>query len=251
VAHLAAIAFGPDAGADPANAFRVTVGGTVNLLEAARQLPRTPVVLISGSADVYGTPTAEDLPLTEEAPLRPLKPYALSKTAQESVGLAYAARYGLRVLVTRSFNHAGPGQRPVFVIPALTERVAAVARGEAHQVRVGNLDVRRDVSDVRDVVDAYVRLLESAHDGGPSGLALNICSGRSVPIRWLLEELCRLAGVEPEIHVDPALVRADDAPDIRGDASAVQRLVGWRATTPLEVTLADIWAIAERRGRTE
>ncbi|MDQ3448853.1 MAG: GDP-mannose 4,6-dehydratase [Chloroflexota bacterium] len=251
VVHLAAIAFGPDAGTDPGNAFRVTVGGTVNLLEAARQQPRPPLILISGSADVYGTPTAEDLPLTEEAPLRPVKPYALSKAAQESVGLAYAARYGLRVIVTRSFNHAGPGQRPVFVIPALTERVAAVARGEAHQVRVGNLDVRRDVSDVRDVVDAYVRLLESAHDGGPSGLALNICSGRSVAIRWLLEELCRLAGVEPEIHVDPALVRADDAPDIRGDASAVQRLVGWRATTPLEVTLADIWAIAERRGRTE
>ncbi len=244
VAHLAAIAFGPDAGTDPGNAFRVTVGGTVNLLEAARQQPRPPLILISGSADVYGTPAAQDLPLTEEAPLRPVKPYALSKAAQESVGLAYAARYGLRVIVTRSFNHAGPGQRPVFVIPALTERVAAVVRGETDHVRVGNLDVRRDVSDVRDVVDAYVRLLESGHDGGASGLALNICSGRSVAIRWLLEELCRLAGVEPGIHVDPALVRADDAPDIRGDASAVQSLVGWRATTPLEVTLADIWAIS-------
>lgn len=250
VAHLAAIAFGPDAGTDPANAFRVTVGGTVNLLEAARQLKRPPLILISGSADVYGTPAAEDLPLTEEAPLRPVKPYALSKAAQESAGLAYAARYGLRVLVTRSFNHAGPGQRPVFVIPALTERVAAVVRGETDHVRVGNLDVRRDVSDVRDVVDAYVRLLESAHDAksGPSGLALNICSGRSVSIRWLLEELCRLAGVEPEIRIDPALVRADDAPDIRGDAAAIARLVGWRATTPLETTLADIWASAAEGG---
>jgi len=252
VAHLAAVAFGPDAGADPAQAFRVTVGGTVNLLEAARSMPRPPVILISGSSDVYGTPAPADLPLTEGMPLRPVKPYALSKAAQESIALAYGARHGLRVVVTRSFNHAGPGQRPVFVIPALAERVAAVARGATDQVPAGNLDVRRDVTDVRDVADAYVRLLESLHAGsaGETGLVLNVCSGRSVPIRWLLEELCRVAGVEPKVRIDPALVRSDDAAEIRGDASAIERLIGWRATTPLETTLADIWhATASAGGR--
>lgn len=243
VAHLAAVAYGPDAGADPARAFAVTVGGTINLLEAARSMDRPPGILITGSSEVYGTPAAEDLPLTEAAPLRPVKPYALSKAAQESIGLAYAARHGLRVIVTRSFNHAGPDQRPVFVIPALTARVAAVARGETNQVAAGNLDVRRDVTDVRDVADAYVLLLEVLRAGatGGEGLVLNVCSGRSVTVRRLLDELCRLAGVKPEIRVDPALVRPDDAPDIRGDASAIERLVGWRATTPLEKTLADIW----------
>ncbi|MBA3797293.1 MAG: GDP-mannose 4,6-dehydratase [Chloroflexi bacterium] len=248
VAHLAAIAFGPDAGADPANAFRVTVGGTVNLLEAARALRRPPAVLVTGSSDVYGTPAAEDLPLREDAPLRPVKPYALSKAAQESIALAYAARHGLRVVVTRSFNHAGPGQRPVFVIPALAERVAAVGRGETDEVPAGNLDVRRDVTDVRDVADAYVRLLEALHEGrvGRSGITINVCSGRSVTIRWLLEEFGRLAGVQPRIRIDPALVRPDDAPEIRGDPSAIEGLIGWRATTQLERTLGDIWAAADK-----
>jgi len=247
VAHLAAVAFGPDAGADPARAFAVTVGGTINLLEAARSMGRPPAILITGSSEVYGTPAAGELPLTEAAPLRPVKPYALSKAAQESIGLAYAARHGLRVVVTRSFNHAGPDQRPVFVIPALAARVAAVARGETNEVTAGNLDVRRDLTDVRDVADAYVRLLEWLHTDttGGESLVLNVCSGRSVAIRWLLDELCRLAGVQPEIRIDPALVRSDDASDIRGDASAIERLVGWRATTPLETTLADIWRATE------
>ena len=247
VAHLAAVAFGPDAGADPARAFAVTVGGTINLLEVVRSMGRPPAILITGSSEVYGTPAAGELPLTEGASLRPVKPYALSKAAQESIGLAYAARHGLRVVVTRSFNHAGPDQRPVFVIPALAARVAAVARGETNEVTAGNLDVRRDVTDVRDVADAYVRLLEWLHTEAPGGesLVLNVCSGRSVAIRWLLEELCRLAGVQPEIRIDPALVRSEDAPDIRGDASAIERLVDWRATTPLETTLADIWRATE------
>ncbi len=247
VAHLAAVAFGPDAGADPARALAVTVGGTVNLLEAARSMDRPPAILITGSSDVYGTPAAVELPLTEAAPLRPVKPYALSKAAQESIGLAYAVRHGLRVVVTRSFNHAGPDQRPVFVIPALAARVAAVARGETNEVTAGNLDVRRDVTDVRDVADAYVRLLDSLQAGatGEGGLVLNVCSGRSVAIRWLLDELCRLAGVQPEIRIDPALVRSDDAPEIRGDPAAIEGLVGWRATTSLETTLADIWRATE------
>ncbi|MDQ3492173.1 MAG: GDP-mannose 4,6-dehydratase, partial [Chloroflexota bacterium] len=233
---------------DPANAFRVTVGGTVNLLEAVRAMRRPPPILVTGSSDVYGTPAARDLPLREDAPLRPVKPYALSKAAQESIALAYATRLGLRVAVTRSFNHAGPGQRPVFVIPALAERVAAVARGETDEVPAGNLDVRRDVTDVRDVADAYVRLLEALQQGtlDPAGVVVNVCSGRSVTIRWLLEELCRLAGVDPRIRIDPDLVRPDDAAEIRGDASAIQDLIGWRATTPLETTLADIWTAASR-----
>ncbi len=88
-----------------------------------------------------------------------------------------------------------------------------------------------------------MRLLESLHEGSTvdRGLILNVCSGRSVTIRWLLEELCRLAGTQPEVRIDPALVRPDDAAEIRGDASAIERLIGWRATTPLESTLADIW----------
>ncbi len=244
IAHLAAVAFAPDAAADPGEAFAVTVGGTLNVMEAARAMERPPIVLVAGSSEVYGAPRLEDLPLRESAPLGPRNPYALSKAAQEAVALAYAARHGMRVVATRSFNHTGPGQRPVFVVPALTQRVLAVARGDAAAIPVGNLDVRRDLSDVRDVADAYRLLLEAAGNGTVprGGLVVNVCSGRSVAIRFILEELCRLAAVEPEIRVDPALVRPQDPPDIRGDASNLERLVGWTPTTALTTTLADVWA---------
>lgn len=244
VAHLVAVAFVADAAADPVTAFRIAVAGTINVLEAVRAWVPTAPILVAGSADVYGNPLATDLPLTESAALRPLTPYALSKAAQESVALAYGARYGGRVVVARSFNHTGPGQRPVFVVPALAQRVVALAAGTAVHVPVGNLDVRRDICDVRDVVDAYRRLLESAAEGriGAGGLAVNVCTGRSVVIRWVLEELCRLAGVEPRIRIDPALAREDDPPEIRGDPSLLEQLTGWRATTPFSQTLADIWA---------
>lgn len=244
VAHLAAVAFSPDATADPYGAFSVAVGGTINVLEAVRHAARPPVVLVTGSSEVYGAPGPDDLPFRESSALRPQGPYSLSKAAQESVALAYAARYGLSVVVTRSFNHAGPGQRPVFVVPALAQRVRALASGEAEDIPVGNLDVRRDLFDVRDVADAYRRILE-AQAGTvveAGGLILNVCSGRSVAIRDVLEGLCRLAGLEPVIRVDPGLVRKLDPPEIRGDPSAIKALIGWEATTPLEKTLADVWA---------
>lgn len=250
VAHLAAVAFAPDAASEPGRAFETTIGGTINVFEAVRQIPRPPAVLVTGSSEVYGAPGPDDLPLRETASVRPRTPYSLSKAAQESVGLAYAAREGLRVCVTRSFNHAGPGQRPVFVVPALAERVRAMAQGEATSIATGNLDVRRDLTDVRDVADAYRRLLEALLDGTvpAGGLLLNVCSGRAVAIRSVLEELCRLAGVEPVVTMDPGLMRPDDAPEIRGDATRIERLLGWRATTPLTTTLADVWAAIQAPG---
>jgi len=250
VVHLAAVAFAPDAGSDPARAFGVTVGGTINVLEAVRALNPTPAVLISGSSEVYGSPEPAELPLTERSPLAPQTPYALSKAAQEGIGLAYAARHGLRLVVTRSFNHVGPGQRGVFVVPALASRVRAVAAGEAEDIPVGNLDVRRDLTDVRDVVAAYAALLAGLSDGRvpAGGVCLNVCSGRSVAIRFVLEELCRLAGVEARIRVEPSLVRSADPPEIRGDASEIARLIGWRPRISLDRTLADVWASANHRG---
>lgn len=243
VAHLAAVSFGPDARSDPALALRTTVGGTVHVLEGVRHRSPSPAVLVSGSSEVYGRPRPEELPLTEESPLRPSSPYALSKAAQEGVALAYAARHGLRLAVTRSFNHAGPGQRGVFVLPALAERLRAVARGEATDVATGNLDVRRDFTDVRDVVRAYRLLLERLVDGhiASGGAVLNVASGRSVAIRELLAELCRVAGIEPVIRSDPALVRHDDPPDISGDPGALVRLTGWRPERPIESTVREIW----------
>jgi len=253
IAHLAAVAFAPDAAADAAHTFDVAVRGTINVLEAGRSLARSPVMLVTGSGEVYGVPDPSDLPLAETAPLQPRTPYALSKAAQESVGLAYAARYGLSVIATRSFNHAGPGQRPDFVIPALARRVADLAAGRAPDIPLGNLQVRRDFCDVRDVVRAYRLLLEAAVGNriARAGVVVNVCSGRSVAIGTIVEQLATLAGVQPRIRVDPSLVRPIDAPDIRGNHALLTSITGWQPQLPLSQTLSDVWSeVAAGAGHT-
>ena len=252
VIHLAGMAFAPDAHKDPSEAFRVNVAGTIALFEALRSLGIRPAVLVSGSADVYGTPRQEDLPLTEQAPLCPLLPYAISKAAQEAVAVEAGLRYGFPVVVTRSFNHAGPGQRPVFVVAAMARRVLAVQRGETTAIPTGNVDVRRDLSDVRDVVRAYRLLLEAAVDGsiGAPPAIVNVASGRVVTVRWVIEQLCGLAGVHPALQVDASLVRVSDPAEIAGDSSLLTSLTGWRPEIPLEQTLADVLSDAAARHST-
>jgi GDP-4-dehydro-6-deoxy-D-mannose reductase len=243
VAHLAAVAFAPDAAADPREAFNVAVTGTINVMEAVRDVPSAPALLVTGSSEVYGSPAPNDLPLTERSVLTPGSPYAVGKAAQESVAIAYAARFGLRVIVTRSFNHIGPGQRPAFVVPAFARRIARVARGEADHVPVGDIDVRRDFSDVRDVVRAYRRLVDIAleREFGRGGAVVNVCSGKSVLIRSIAERLCELAGVDVPLVVNQDFVRPGVAAEIRGDYGLLADETGWRPEIDLSDTLAEIW----------
>jgi len=244
VVHLAGIAFAPDAGHDPAEAFRVNVGGTIALFEALREMGIRPPVLVSCSADAYGTPRPEDLPLREDAPLAPNGPYALSKVAQEGAAAEASARYGFPVVVARSFNHTGPGQRPVFVVPAMAQRDMAVKRGQATTIPAGNVDVRRDLTDVRDVVVAYRLLVEAAARGtlGDRLTVVNVASGAVVTVRSVIERLCALAGVASVIEIDQSLVRVHDPVEIRGDAALIRQLVGWQPRIPLEQTLIDVLA---------
>ena len=244
VIHLAGMAFAPDADEDPGEAFRVNVGGTVAVFEALREIGIRPSVLVSCSADAYGTPQPWDLPLREDAPLAPNSPYALSKVAQEGIAAEASARYGFPVVVTRSFNLTGPGQRPVFVVPAMAQRVMAVKRGQATSIPAGNVDVRRDLTDVRDVVVAYRLLVEAAARGALADrlTVVNVASGQVVAVRDVIERLCALAGVAPVIEIDQSLVRPNDPPDIRGDATLIRQLVGWQPAIPLEQTLRDVLA---------
>lgn len=240
VAHLAGVSYGPDASRDPNHAFAVNVGGTVCLLRAIVALGRPVPTLVVGSSEVYAPPAPEDLPLRESAALGPTTLYGLSKLAQEAVALEVAERDGLPLVVTRSFNHTGPGQRDEFVVPALARRLLA-ARADGGAVQVGNLDVRRDIGDVRDVVRAYRLLLEALVAGGlPDRLVVNVGTGRSVSIRHVLDTLAVRAGISPEVLVDPSLVRAGEAAEIRGDVSLLEKLVGWRPEVTLERTLADV-----------
>lgn len=241
IAHLAGMAYAPDARADPDLALRINAGGTKAIVEAIQASRRPIRLLVTGSSEVYGRPDAADLPLSESAPLRTDQPYGLSKMAQEAVGVDAASRYGIPVIVSRAFNHTGPGQRPDFVAPALARRVLQARATGSHEIAVGNIDVRRDLGDVRDVVRAY-RLLLEIPLGQPASSAtiLNVATGRAVSIRAVLETLCRLAGFEAEALVDPSLVRPVDPAEIVGDASALRALTGWKPEIELERTLSDL-----------
>lgn len=160
VAHLAAVSFGPDATADPELAVRTNAGGTQALIDALASVDRRICLLVTGSSEVYGVPDPANLPLRKDAPLRTTAPYGLSKLAQESVAVEGAVQHGIPTAVTRAFNHTGPGQRPVFAAPAFARRVLSVQAGRATTIPAGNVDVRRDLGDVRDVVVAY-RFLSS------------------------------------------------------------------------------------------
>ena len=250
VIHLAAIAFGPDAARDPARAFAVNVGGTINVVEGLGELAaapapdRPPILLVAGSSDVYAAPGPLGLPIGESAKIAPRGSYGLSKASQEAVALARGRARGLSVIVTRAFNHTGPGQRPDFAIPAFAARILAARAAGEHTIHVGNIDVRRDIGDVRDKVRAFRLLVERARerDEAPSGLIVNIATGKSVVLRDAIAVLCAAAGTTVDFQPDPDLVRADDPPDLRGDPALLHRLTGWTPRIPLDRTLADVVA---------
>ena len=220
---------------------------SLSLLEAVRaEAPGAMVVAVS-SGEVYGPPAA--LPVDETAPLRPQNPYAVSKAAGDLLGGFYADAHGLRVARPRAFNHAGPGQPPIYALASFARQVAEGLESGAASVRVvtGNPDARRDYTDVRDVVRAY-RLIAAT---GTTG-ALNVCSGRSASARELLEGLGRATGAAIEHIVDPALVRAHEVMEIRGSAARLHAATGWAPEIPLERTLADTvawWRGEIRAGR--
>ena len=249
VIHLAAMAFGPDAEADPTAAFRANVGGTANLMDALRRLEAPPAVVVVSSAEVYGQPERDVDLLDETAPTVPMRSYGLSKLAQESVALALALRGsdGPRVAIVRPFNHTGPGQRRDFAIPAFASRIVEARSTGAASIRVGNVDVRRDIGDVRDTVRAYRLVGERLVDGRiETGQRLNIATGVPVRIGTIIDALSAMAGHPVGLEVAPDLVRGDDPPVIAGDASLLRRLTGWSPEIPLDQTLRDVLADVER-----
>jgi GDP-4-dehydro-6-deoxy-D-mannose reductase len=251
VAHLAGVAFGPDAARDPDEAERVNAGGTRALFSAVGQTGPIPV-LVTSSSEVYGAPERRGVPLTEDLPLRGSGAYAISKRRQEEAALQGAGDTGAPVVVTRSFNHTGPGQRAEFVAPAIARRVLEARRRGDRRIRLGNPDVRRDFSDVRDVVRAYRLLLEHVSVSPLSEpLVVNVCSGRSTSIRELVAMIGAAAGVEPEILVDPDLVRAQDPPEIVGDPSRLRSLTGWVPDFSLRQTVGDLVASLVNAGSQE
>ena len=240
--HLAAVSFGPDASADAGHAIDVTVRGTAYLLEAAAHLDAPPTVMIPSSAEVYGAPGTGRL--TERAPIAPMNTYGATKAAQETLALAYHRSRRVPVVVARAFNHIGPGQRESFAVPAFALQLARIALESVEPVlRVGNLDARRDFTDVRDVVRAYRLLVEGGHTGRP----INVASGKAVAVRDLLDRLIRVSGLSVAVTIDPTRLRAADLPVVVGSSALLRRLTGWRPEVSLRQTLGEVWQDARQR----
>ncbi|MFL5679370.1 MAG: NAD-dependent epimerase/dehydratase family protein [Chloroflexota bacterium] len=251
VVHLAAIASGRDVEADPGRATAVAVIGTANVAAALARTRRAgappPTLLVAGSGEVYGVLAEADLPVSEQTIPRPRTMYGTTKLAQESVALSVGVRAGLRVVVARSFNHTGPGQHPTYAVAAFADRILAAREAGTQRIAVGRIDVRRDLTDVRDVVVAYRQLVEVApQDAEPSGTVVNVASGRSVLLRDVVERLGELAGVRVAPVVDPQLVRSGESPEVRVDVRRIEALTGWRAAIELETTLRDVLETAAR-----
>jgi len=237
VLHLAAVAEPAAAEADPAAAYRVNLGGTLAVLEAARgATPRPRVVLVSSGA-VYGAVEPGDLPLAEDTPLRPLTVYGASKAAAEIAALQWGRAYGLDVVVARPFNHTGPGQTTAYVCAALASQVAAIeAARQAPVIAVGNVDAVRDMTDVRDVAAGYVALLERGH----SGTVYNLCSGEGVSVAEIVAQLRTLARVPMRAKVDPGRRRPRDVDRIVGSRARALSDTGWEPRISLLDTLATV-----------
>lgn len=223
----------------PALTYRVNIEGTANLLEAMRNgAPEGCRILLIGSAEQYGTVTAEDLPISETQAVVAGNPYAISKIAQEQMAAIYKEAYGLSVCIVRAFNHIGTGQRPDFVISDWAHQIVQIERGEKEpKLFVGNLKVRRDFTDVRDIVRAYMLLMEK----GESGQIYNVGSGKSISLEELLRTMISLSKRKDiAVEVDPAKVRANDIADLVSDNRKLVETTGWRKTISLEQTLTDI-----------
>jgi GDP-4-dehydro-6-deoxy-D-mannose reductase len=227
---------------EPRAAFEVNAIGTMNLLRAAEAIGVRRVVVV-GSADVYGTVTEDELPLTEDQPVRPTSPYAASKLAAEALAQQAWWGHGLETIVVRAFNHLGPGQTTRFVAPAIADRVARNEVADLAEVGVGNLTPRRDFTDVRDVVRAY-RLLGL---GGAPGQVYHVCSGRDVAVADLAEQLVSMARRPMELVADPDLQRPVDLPVLRGAYTKLHEATGWEPRIELSQTLADL--LDDARGR--
>ncbi len=234
IVHLAAQASVRRSFDDPVETLEDNTRPALNVLSHLRTIDSRARVLLIGSADEYGTVDASELPLRESTPPNPESPYALAKSIQNQYGRMFARFYGLDAVMTRSFNHTGPGQREAFVLSSFAKQVAGIRRGVmSEMIEVGNLDVKRDFLDVRDVCDAYVVLIKK----GRTGETYNICSGKSYRIGDLLRQMCDIAGVQVTIRVDSKRLRPVDMPELRGDPTKMTQHTGWAPKLPIEATL--------------
>jgi GDP-4-dehydro-6-deoxy-D-mannose reductase len=222
---------------DPWFTLENNIRSQLNVLESVVQLGLASRVLVVGSAEEYGLVTEADQPIDEETPLRPANPYAVSKIAQDYLGLQYWLSNGVRAIRVRSFNHIGPRQRQGFVAADFAAQIAEIEAGQRlPKMTVGALDVARDFSDVRDVVRGYFLAMTQ----GEPGEVYNLGAGQAFTICRLLDTLIRYSGREIEVVQDPGRMRKVDIPTIMADCSKLRARTGWQAEIPFEQSLRDV-----------
>jgi GDP-4-dehydro-6-deoxy-D-mannose reductase len=237
VLHLAALTSVADSFTDPAQFFDVNFNGTWNLLRALRSTTFDGRLLFVSSGDCYGAVSADDLPTCETHPLRPRSPYAVSKVAAEALCYQWSQTEPIDIVLARAFNHFGPGQDTRFAIPSFARQIARIRSGIAPpRIVTGDLRVTRDLTDVRDIVQAYLSLL----DKGRTGEVYNVGSGRERRLSDVLDQMLAIAGITAEVVVDPARVRAGEQQRAVADVRKIATDTGWSAGIPLSRTLTDI-----------
>jgi GDP-4-dehydro-6-deoxy-D-mannose reductase len=234
VLHLAAQSWVPDAFRDPEATLQINLLGTLYLLQALQREGFNGRMVFVSSGDVYGHLTDSELPVAETHLPAPRNPYAVSKLAAEALCRQWSLTEGMEIVIARPFNHIGAGQSERFVVSDFARQIAAIKLGRHEPtVVVGDIDVTRDFTDVRDVAQAYFALLGN----GASGELYNLCAGREYSIRAVLDRLAALAGVDIRIERDPARLRRAEQRRVRGDPRKIERATGWKASTTLDESL--------------
>lgn len=235
--HLAAQSFVPTSWVSPSVTLEVNIVGTANLFEAVRMAGIDPVIQIACSSEEYGLVLANEVPIKETNPLRPLSPYAVSKLAMDYLGYQYHQSYKVRAVRTRGFNHTGPRRGETFAESNFAKQIAMIEKGKQEPViSVGNLEAHRDYTDVRDMVKAYVIAAEKCDPGD----VYNICTGKAQKIGDMLNLLLSFSKVKVTIKEDPSRMRPSDVPVLIGDNSKFVQKTGWKAKIPFEQTMEDL-----------
>jgi GDP-4-dehydro-6-deoxy-D-mannose reductase len=244
VIHLAGQTFVPEAFRDPQRTLQVNLLGTLNLLQALKRRGFCGTFLYVSSGDVYGQVAESDLPVVEILLPRPRNPYAVSKVAAELLCQQWSYSEPWRIIVARPFNHIGPGQGEAFVIPSMARQLIRVRQGlQPAQLEVGDVDVTRDFLDVRDVLHAYLALLQH----GRNGEVYNVCSGVERRVRDLIAQLATLAGVEVELVQDASRLRLSEQRRVVGCSKKLQKETGWKPGVSITETLQSVLSDWEAR----
>ena len=234
--HLAAQSFVVASWSAPTETLTTNVIGQVNIFEAVRKLGLESRIQIACSSEEYGMVYPDEVPIKETNPLRPLSPYAVSKVAQDLLGYQYFQSYGIKAIRTRAFNHTGPRRGHVFVASNFAKQIAEIEAGKKESIiNVGNLNAKRDFTDVRDTVRGYWLATEK----GEPGEVYNIASNRTITIKELLDSLLALSDKEIDVQKDPDRMRPSDVEILWGDAGKLEAATGWKPEIPFNKTLED------------